>query len=38
LLWGNKIGRLLEKTIKPFFSKRGPVENNKLCLMNLTRL
>ena len=26
------------KTIKPFFSKRGPVENKKLCLMNLTRL
>ena len=26
------------KTIKPFFSKRGPVENKNVCLMNLTRL
>ena len=26
------------KTIKPLFSKRGPVENKNVCLMNLTRL
>ena len=37
LLWGNKTGDFW-KTIKPFFSKRGPVENTQLCLMNLTRL
>jgi hypothetical protein len=24
------------KTIKPFLSKRGPVENKNVCLMNLT--
>ena len=26
------------KTIKPFFSKRGPVDNKKMSLMNLTSL
>ena len=38
LLWREQNRATFGKLLSHSFRKRGPVENKKLCLMNLTRL